>query len=181
MSSPSDQFSVPPLLTCAGLVVIALYTFWSTGFRINTTPSVPRGLYKIAAGPVQRGDLASYCLDPLVAVVKERQYLASGSCQSGLRPLVKEVAGLPGDEISVGPDGISVNGHEQLNSAAKAFDKQGRPTPESHLESGIIPAGLALLLAHHPGSFDGRYFGLVRLSDLRRVEAVLTITKPEAL
>ena len=42
----------------------------------------------------------------------------------------------------------------------------------SALRSGVIPSGMALVLADHEGSFDSRYFGLVPLENLRRVEPV---------
>jgi type IV secretory pathway protease TraF len=51
------------------------------------------------------------------------------------------------------------------------MDSQGRALL-SALPEGIIPPGMALLLAKHPGSFDGRYFGLVPLDALQRVKPV---------
>ena len=38
------------------------------------------------------------------------------------------------------------------------------------LSPGIVPPGMALVLADHPGSFDSRYFGFVPLERLQRVE-----------
>lgn len=35
---------------------------------------------------------------------------------------------------------------------------------------GVIPSGMALVVADHPGSFDSRYFGFVPLDSLQRVE-----------
>lgn len=37
---------------------------------------------------------------------------------------------------------------------------------------GVVPPGMALVLADHEGSFDSRYFGLVPLESLQRVEPV---------
>jgi type IV secretory pathway protease TraF len=58
--------------------------------------------------------------------------------------------------------------------AIRAVDSKGRPMP-SILRAGTIPPGLALMLADHPGSFDSRYFGLIPLASLRRVEPVFSI------
>ena len=55
--------------------------------------------------------------------------------------------------------------------AVRPADSLGRAMP-SALPTGIIPSCMALVLAEHPGSFDGRYFGLVPLESLRRVKAV---------
>ena len=40
------------------------------------------------------------------------------------------------------------------------------------MPEGIIPPGMAMVLAGHSGSFDSRYFGLVPQENLRRVKAV---------
>ena len=42
----------------------------------------------------------------------------------------------------------------------------------SVLPDGVIPPGMVLMLADHPGSFDGRYFGLVPLDALQRAKPV---------
>ena len=40
------------------------------------------------------------------------------------------------------------------------------------LVPGVVPPGMALVLADHPGSFDSRYFGFVPLESLQRVKPV---------
>ncbi len=133
-----------------------------SGLRINPTPSLPKGVYRLAYGQestaLASGDLVSFCLQGEFAdLAKERGYLQAGSCENGLRPLLKRLAGLPGDYIEAG------------SLVARATDSQGRPML-SALTSGVIPSGMALVLADHEGSFDSRYFGLVPLESLQRVE-----------
>jgi len=133
------------------------------GLRINLTPSLPRGLYLLCPGTPGRDDLAAFCLEgPFADLARDRGYLQPGSCPSGLRPLLKKVAGLPGDVIPA-------------DLAARSTDSLGRPMP-SVLPSGVIPPGMALMLAEHPGSFDSRYFGLVPLDALQRVKSVFSFT-----
>lgn len=145
------------------LAVLVLLFTWSAGYRINLTPSLPKGVYRVFPESYDSsalGDLVSFCLDGEFATLAgERGYLQPGSCPSGLRPLLKRVAGLPGDVVDVG------------RLALRPLDSMGRPVP-SVLQNGIIPSGMVLLMAQHPGSFDGRYFGLVPLECLRRVEEV---------
>ena len=136
----------------------------ASGLRINPTPSLPKGVYRITPehSPVDlaKGDLVSFCLQgEFVELAKERGYLQAGSCPNGLRPLLKRLAGLPGDHIEAGSLDI------------RSEDNQGRPM-SSVLASGVIPTGMALVLADHEGSFDSRYFGLVPLESLQRVEPV---------
>ena len=48
--------------------------------------------------------------------------------------------------------------------------------PASALSAGLIPPGQALMLSlHHQGSFDGRYFGLIDLTNIHPVKCVLTL------
>jgi conjugative transfer signal peptidase TraF len=144
------------------------------GYRVNLTPSMPVGVYQISHDPVERNHLAAFCLEDMEFTPLARRYLGTGSCLSGLRPLLKEVAGLPGDMIGFRDGLITLNGHVIAGTALLKTDSMGRPAPVSRLTPGIIPPGKALMLSHYPGSFDGRYFGLVPLASLDPVQAILT-------
>ena len=134
----------------------------TAGFRINPTPSLPKGLYRLVEGSLGKGDLVTFCLQGEFAeLALQRGYLQAGSCPSSLRPLLKRLAGLPGDYIEA--DALAI----------RSVDSQGRHMP-SVVQSGVIPSGMAFLLADHAGSFDSRYFGFVPLESLQRVQAVLT-------
>jgi conjugative transfer signal peptidase TraF len=138
---------------------LAFLLCWCAGLRANLTPSLPKGIYALCPGTPSRGDYVAFCLEGEFAdLARERGYLEAGSCPSGLRPLLKKVAGLPGD---ASPDGLII----------QPMDSLGRPI-SSALPEGIIHPGMALVLADHPGSFDSRYFGLVPLENLQRVKAV---------
>lgn len=149
-----------PLRLCllgAGLAALALCAAWAVGLRVNVTASLPRGLYLLCPGTPGRGDFAAFCLSgEFAALAGERGYVLAGSCASGLRPLLKRVVALPGDVVDASALPL------------RTADSQGRPLP-SALYSGVVPPGMALLLADHPGSFDGRYFGLAPLASLQRV------------
>lgn len=133
---------------------------WSAGFRVNVTHSLPLGLYRLSPGAPGKGDYVSFCLEGEYAeLAREREYVRPGSCPSGLRPLLKQVAGLPGDMVQVAA------------LCPLAVDSMNRPIA-SALRDGSIPPGMALVLASHAGSFDSRYFGLVPLASLQRVEPV---------
>jgi conjugative transfer signal peptidase TraF len=130
------------------------------GLRFNPTPSLPMGIYRLAPGLPEKNDLVSVCLQGEFAeLALERGYLEPGSCPSGLRPLLKRLAALPGE--SVDPSAFPI----------RSVDSQGRSISPV-LMPGVVPPGMALVLADHPGSFDSRYFGFVPLDRLQRVEAV---------
>jgi conjugative transfer signal peptidase TraF len=155
-------------------LIIASFFLPLMGYRVNLTRSMPIGVYRISRDPVERGRLAAFCLEDTEFTALARRYLAAGSCPSGLRPLLKEVSGLPGDVIGFRDGLITLNGQVIAGTSLLKSDNMGRPAPISRLTPGIIPTGKALMLSHYPGSFDGRYFGLVPLSGLNSVQAVLT-------
>jgi conjugative transfer signal peptidase TraF len=156
---------------------VVLAVLWSAGYRLNLTRSMPLGLYRITDGPVQRGRMASFCLEDAeyITLARERGYLAAGSCASGLRPLLKVVSGVAGDRLELHNGLIAVNGEPLAGTAIVSTDSQGRPLSSSRLIPGVIPPDKVLLLSqHHNGSFDSRYFGLVPLVTLRLVEPIIT-------
>lgn len=157
---------------------LSLSGLFAAGFRLNVTPSLPRGVYHEAGGQPGRGDLVAFCLSgPWAGLARARGYLAPGACASGLRPLLKQVAALPGDGVHVSAEGIFVISGTEMRfwrTPLRRQDARGRELPESALRSGAVPQDMTLVLAEHPGSFDGRFFGLVPLSSLRRVEPIFT-------
>ncbi|MDL2209715.1 conjugative transfer signal peptidase TraF [Desulfovibrio sp. OttesenSCG-928-I05] len=154
--------------SCLFLLLFAFFALsglWLAGLRVNVTASLPLGLYRLCPGTPGKGDYVSFCLEGEYAqLALERGYVASGSCPSGLRPLLKQVAGLHGD---VAGDVMDAAGLHALEA-----DSLHRPLA-SALRDGRIPPGMALVLSPHGGSFDGRYFGLVPVASLQRVEPVL--------
>lgn len=131
---------------------------FGAGLRFNPTPSLPKGVYRIVPGAPEKNELVSFCLEGEFAeLALERGYLEPGSCPSGLRPLLKRLAALPGDSVDPASFPIcSVDSHGRSMSPA--------------LAPGVVPPGMALVQADHPGSFDSRYFGFVPLDSLQRVE-----------
>ena len=155
-----------PAAFCAALALLCL---WCAGLRVNLTPSLPKGIYVLCPGTPGKGEYAAFCLEGEFAdMARERGYLLAGSCPTGLRPLLKRVAALPGDVI---PTGLAV----------RSVDSLGRALPSVPL-TDVVTSGMALVLAEHPGSFDSRYFGLVPLDALQRVKPLFLInTQPGEL
>jgi conjugative transfer signal peptidase TraF len=163
-----------PLLV-GGWVLLFLF---HQGYRFNATPSMPRGIYQLVRDSpvIDRGDLVSVCLEvePFAALALERGYLRSGSYPCGLEPLLKIIAGMPGDSLDINPNGILVNDQLQPESHVVSLDSRNRPMPVAlSLTPGVIPDGMALVLSDgRPGGFDGRYFGLVPLTSLQKVRPI---------
>jgi len=163
------------ILLASSFLLLLYVPLWVMGFRLNATASMPVGVYRLEDDRLERGDMVSFCLESeLAALALERSYLRPGLCPSGVQPLLKRVVGLPGDRLAFGSEGVRIDGRLQPSSSIAARDNLGRATPPPVLESGVIPAGKALLLSdNHAGGFDSRYFGLVPLAALRRARPIL--------
>ena len=112
------------------LGVVALLAISTQWFTINISPSVPVGLYRFVAidAPLQRGDLLHL---PAVRFGHSWFYRK-------FIPLLKPVAGLPGDLVCVQPEGLWVQaepygavyqehrGSQSLCSGAVMSWEQGR-------------------------------------------------------
>lgn len=178
---PRKQFKIwdflfPPLAV-GGVLSAGLLVAFLAGFRLNTTSSMPFGVYRqVPVSQLERGMIATFCLEDaeFMRLAKERGYLGWGFCD-GIKPLGKEIFGLPGDEISLQNELISVNGNPIPLTETKKIDSHGRTMPASKLTPGVIPEGYALMLSpHHSGGFDSRYFGLVRIANLHPIRPVFT-------
>ena len=172
------------MLVGMAVMAVMIFLLHDAGLRINLTPSMPRGLYRLQTGDLGHGDLVSFCLDGAWAnLASDREYLRPGMCPSGLRPLLKTLVALPGDTISVHPAHISVltdfSGSCIWPVTTLAKDSKGRTLPGSALQSGEVPPGYGLVLSRHEGSFDSRHFGLIPLSTMTRVEPVFMFDQGE--
>ena len=101
-----------------------------------------------------------------LAVIKDREYLSRGDCESGLMPLIKKVFGVAGDYVSMNNFGVNVNNDFRvINSKPILVDVEGRNLPL--IKNGFIKKGYYLLLSdYNERSFDSRYFGTIERSNI---------------
>lgn len=156
--------------------VLVGWSLYESGIRFNFTASMPVGVYKLTASAPDRNKIVSVCLDnDYAAMAMKRQYVGSGSCPSGMQPLLKKVAALPGDSIVYDEiQGISINNAVWPHSTVQTSDSHNRPMIRAELPH-VVPANKILVLSNrHDGSFDSRYFGLVDLSQIKTVNPLIT-------
>ena len=129
--------------------------------RINTSPSLPIGLYQVASGP--DATLVEFCPpEPFGSMANARGYRQRGTCPDGGAPLMKPVVARAGDVVSVSKRGVAVNGRGLLNSVPLTRDTGGRPlTPWPYGTYTVQPGTIWVISGYHPRSFDSRYFGPV--------------------
>ena len=125
----------------AGLMLTALFAGVSIakwmGYRINTTPSVPVGIWRVLPLPakIERGQIVSLCPPPIATFIEARArgYLSHGRCPGGLEPMLKPVAAIAGDAVEQTPSGLVLNGKPLPDSVALAADSAGLPCKVARL------------------------------------------------
>ena len=169
--------------TWAPLVAVALFIAAYlgprfAGLRINTSSSMPRGIYRAVDGELRPGAIVAACLPADVARFgMERHYLGPGECPGGAEPVVKVVAALEGSVVEVTADHVRVDGDALRRSRPQREDRGGRPLQSA--SDGPRRLGRGEVWLHSPyeaRSWDSRYFGPVpATSILFVVEPVLTV------
>jgi conjugative transfer signal peptidase TraF len=158
----------------AGTLMLGMVLAGAAGLRVNATASMPRGLWRVAAtdARVERGAIVSVC-PPDGAAIREaaqRGYLPAGLCPDGHEPLVKPVAAIAGDLVTINAAGVAVNGEPMADTAPLGEDSAGRPLRPIPPGKYRVPAGAVWLLSgHDPRSFDSRYFGAVPAANIQSV------------
>ena len=103
---------------------IALPTLLVRAFIvINTTASLPPGIYYRTFEEPKRGDIV-FVSPPDKPVFKEalkRGILSSGHSEAGTCHLIKIMAATDGDEIEIRKDGMFVNGEKMYKAGANIF------------------------------------------------------------
>jgi conjugative transfer signal peptidase TraF len=142
------------------------------GARVNTSKSIALGLYWTSGRPMQKGEYVLLC-PPQVGVIEEahrRGYLAPGFCPGGHGYMMKRILASDGDAVTMGADGVRVNGMLLPFSAPLATDLAGRPMPRLHPHRYVLGASQVLLMSDVSStSFDARYFGPVSRAQVRTV------------
>lgn len=159
-------------VVAAALVLGAI--FYVAGGRINTTKSIPVGLYWTSSAPLEKGAYVLWC-PPKTGVfddAKERGYIGAGFCDGGYGFMMKRILAAKGDLVTVADEGVAVNGELLPMSKPIKADGAGRPLPRYQADSYTLGNHELLLMSDvSHTSFDGRYYGPINAS---QVKAVIT-------
>lgn len=162
------------VLSCAAFAAYGLCA-WG-GVRLNSTGSLPLGLYRVSTAP--EADLVEFCPpEPFSGFSVVRQYRNPGNCPDGDSPLLKPVVARPGDVVVLSYSGLLINGILLRNTAPRSQDSKGRTLPHYPFGTYRVDAGtIWVASSYHPLSFDSRYFGPIPKSIVRhRLKPLLTL------
>jgi conjugative transfer signal peptidase TraF len=157
----------------AGVSVLVLAAgAYAAGARINTTKSIPVGLYWTSGEQVEKGAYVLFC-PPQVGVfteAKARGYIGAGFCPGDYGYMMKRVLAAKDDTVLVADDGVRVNGELLPFSAPRTADAAGRPMPRFQSDRYTLGNAEVLLMSDVSAtSLDGRYFGPVNRSQIQTV------------
>jgi len=149
-----------------------IFGCFALGAKINTTRSIPVGLYWSSNVPTSKGTYVMFC-PPASKAFDEavrRGYIGIGNCPGGYGYMMKQILAAKGDVISVGEEGVRVNGELLPNSVPHEADNLNRPLPHYRTEHHILGTSEVLLMSDGSAtSFDARYFGPIPHSQIRTV------------
>lgn len=144
------------------LVFVVSMNLLKNYFSINTTDSLPEHLFykesRVRDITLQHNDYVRLC--PLYSKVADFYRIFdykkdTGNCDNGQLAFLKKIAAVPGDNVIVDKNGISVNGKLIINT--KALSSKAR-----HFEfKGKVPKDSYLVYTDHKEGYDSRYFGFI--------------------
>lgn len=139
---------------------------------INTTPSVPRGIYLRENNfcTIERGDLVLLHPPDTPFFDEAQRYglVPYGIYEGGNGYLIKYAVGIEGDIVELNDKGVSINGELQFNSTRQEL---GFDSPSLAHRQRLGPHD-CWCMTSHPKSFDSRYFGVINKS------AIVATLKP---
>lgn len=155
----------------AALLIIGVLAMLA-GLRVNTSKSIPLGLYVTSRAPITKGAYVLVCLPPLPAVHEafRRGYIGAGFCPGGFGYVFKTILAAKTDQVVIAPDGVRVNGALLPLSAPRDTDPSGRPMPRYPSDPVTLgPTQVLLMSDVSPTSFDARYYGPVDIVQIQTV------------
>ena len=140
-----------------GLLIIGASVRHPPLVLYNRTPSMPAGLYVYRGRVIRRGEIVAFPL-PVSAFDYARR---RGEPTDLL--LLKHVLAVSGDFVSTIDGELRVNG--TLVGRISSVDSIGRPLPQWRW-AGVLHDGELLVGSSFDHSFDSRFFGPIRTSEV---------------
>ncbi len=183
--SAIDNLKVIAWLTTLLLVLTTLA--YLNGYRLNTSHSYPPGLYQLEAhtDSYKTGDLVLFCPpnNDAITTAIARGYLDAGRCNSGSVPIIKRIAAIGHDTVTLDKF-IHINGNILPDTTVLIEDSEHRPlTPFTFKgqHQFILPPDTTFMYSDYAPStsFDSRYFGWVAVKDIQGIiKPIWTATSP---
>ena len=159
-----------PIVIAGFCLAFGLALAHQAGLRLNTTRSIPLGLYKMSHDPIEKGAYVLFCPPERLEfdLAKERGYIGAGFCPGGYGYMMKKVLATHDDVVSVTEEGVRINGTLIPASQPSEVDSMGRPLPRFRVMNHVLTSSeLWLMSDTNSRSFDARYFGPVHRAHIQ--------------
>ena len=138
---------------------------------INISHSLPRGLYWLtqvkAPEDIEKGDIVLFNTP-----TKAKKYIYGRGYQSrDVKQILKRVAATEKDQITKKDSRLYINGFSNYRFLMK--DSLGNPLPQLSTEELQPHEGDLFVVGTHYRSFDSRYFGNIKRSDVKATAKLL--------
>ena len=141
-----------------GMLAASLFNPGPAKLVWNASESVTKGFYHVTNQIPEKGNLVLVQFPEWVKFLAERRgYLPENI------PAMKRISAAQGDVVCRFSMTIFIN--QTLAAIAKTKDELGQRMP-FWTGCRFLKTGEIFLLADHPDSFDGRYFGITKLSEI---------------
>ena len=140
----------------SALFAFLLFASPGTGhLYINTTPSLPEGLYITTDSIPVKGDIVVFDAPPEIAGIAD----ARGWKPAGI-PFMKKIGATAGETYEIREEDGTLQFYIGTEYIGRVYEKdsQGRPMP-LRIGKFDVPEGHFLPIAENEKSFDGRYYG----------------------
>ena len=157
------------LLLCLSGAAGSGLSLYHAGYRLNLSPSVPTGIWRIQDGGHKKGDyvVVSPSDHHGYKLAVERGYLP------GFSPMLKRIVALEGDFVSYDRQekAVTVNGEYILMTEIISKDTEERPLPEASFPV-TLRKGEVWLASENIRGYDSRYFGPISEDIFRKAAPV---------
>ncbi len=157
------------------MIVILVFTillYFKNNFEYNITNSLPLGLYKVIDKDIERNDLVVFCLkyDKYMKFAEEQGYFQGLDKKCGRTPqFIKKAMGLPSDNIRINMNGVFINNIRVENSEASQIILSDKIFDSYEKEFQLEADEYFLMSDYNSMSYDSRYFGTVKKSEIKKV------------
>jgi len=151
------------------IIIWGLLTLIFNHLFFNVSISEPQGYYFVTSiGQISRGDKVLLCVNDQNSTKIMHQLKLpheKNACDFETPYLLKSIAGIPGDKIKITTYGVFINGYLAPNSIALNFFENIALNPLPFGEF-ILGQDEYFMLGRTPHSYDSRYFGKVKKTQI---------------
>jgi conjugative transfer signal peptidase TraF len=144
------------------------------GGFVNTSSTIPTGLYKKVDEPLTIGKIVVFCPpnQSEFQTARDNGVIKPGSCPDNFDNMMLKVAAKYKNKVTINESGVTVNDVLYPQSKPLVEDREGRIMPALKLDHYELKENEVLLMSDsNDDPFDSRYFGVI---DVGQIDSVIS-------